>query len=411
MATAATANIYRYPNAYPYTPTDDDVLSAIPYLVSRRVTAYNDESGSNVDLTVSATRDVAVEAASNVAVYIGSNVGAFKLFETGLSNNTRVDKELMNVVNASDRTLIQSTQAVSIQAGDTQNTAYITGLTIRSSNNSQFIDTSQANGFVFGKTLQVSGNTFTSGNNITMGNIYGNNINVWADKETGGYNRVGYGLRINAQDQLEIVKYTRATSDGRSITKKVAVFGTNTSASYTSDTSYLVFDGITGVTLSNNGGAASNYVSQGIGVQYVGLTNQGSNLTFTTDSSLTSGKLNVGFSNVDTLPFKVCVNGEIYAQSDIIAFSDRRVKTNLQVIPDALSKVKSLNGYTFERSDMPEEKRRFAGVIAQEVLAVLPEVVHETTDGFYNVAYGNLASLLIEAIKELSAKVDNLVGA
>ena len=244
-----------------------------------------------------------------------------------------------------------------------------------------------------------------------MGNVYGNNLNVWADKSEGSpYDRVGYGMRINALDQLEIVKYTRVANGGPNITKKVAVFGTNTSATYSSDTSYLVFDGLTGITLSNNNGSSSNYIQNTLGVQYVGLANQGCNLAFTTDSNLESGRFNIGFSNLDALPFKLCVNGDIYARSDIIAFSDSRVKTNLQVIPDALEKVKSLNGYTFERLDMPE-KRRFAGVIAQEVRAVLPEVIHETNDGFYNVAYGNMISLLIEAIKELSGKVDKCLSA
>jgi hypothetical protein len=47
-------------------------------------------------------------------------------------------------------------------------------------------------------------------------------------------------------------------------------------------------------------------------------------------------------------------------------------------------------------------------VIAQEIEKVLPEVVHENTDGFKSVAYGNLVSLLIEGIKELSGEIENL---
>ena len=65
-----------------------------------------------------------------------------------------------------------------------------------------------------------------------------------------------------------------------------------------------------------------------------------------------------------------------------------------------------MRGVTFNRNDMPDYDRRYAGVIAQEVEAVLPEVVTTTENGTKTVAYGNLIGLIIEAIKELSEKID-----
>jgi len=103
------------------------------------------------------------------------------------------------------------------------------------------------------------------------------------------------------------------------------------------------------------------------------------------------------------------LTGAVYAGGEVTAFSDRRVKDNLQLIPDALAKVERLNGYTYTRSDLPEEEgKRHAGVIAQEVEEVLPEVVTTGEDGFKGVAYGNMVALLIESVKELSAKVRDL---
>ena len=96
----------------------------------------------------------------------------------------------------------------------------------------------------------------------------------------------------------------------------------------------------------------------------------------------------------------------IWAQTDIVAFSDERVKTKIQRIENALEKVMKLNGVTFERLDI-EENRRMAGVIAQEVERVLPEVVYENSDGMKSVAYGNLISLLIESVEELKLMIDN----
>jgi D-alanyl-D-alanine dipeptidase len=80
------------------------------------------------------------------------------------------------------------------------------------------------------------------------------------------------------------------------------------------------------------------------------------------------------------------------------------VKTNIELIPNALEKVEAIRGVTYTRTDAPHEGVRQAGVIAQEVEAVLPEVVKTNEDGMKSVAYGNLTALLIEAVKELSAQ-------
>ena len=103
--------------------------------------------------------------------------------------------------------------------------------------------------------------------------------------------------------------------------------------------------------------------------------------------------------------FSFRYGGHFYAQGNITAYSDARVKTNLEVIPNALEKVCKINGYTFDRTD---QDLRQAGVIAQELKEVLPEVVLGDEDVGYNVAYGNITALLIEAIKELKSEIEEL---
>ena len=92
---------------------------------------------------------------------------------------------------------------------------------------------------------------------------------------------------------------------------------------------------------------------------------------------------------------------------DIVAFSDVRKKKNIRKLTDALSKIKRINGYTYEFIDVINPRRN-AGVIAQEVQPVFPEVVYDNDDGTLSVAYGNMASLFVEAIKELEARVERL---
>jgi hypothetical protein len=124
--------------------------------------------------------------------------------------------------------------------------------------------------------------------------------------------------------------------------------------------------------------------------------------------------------------------GEIRATNNITAyFSDRRLKTNIQTIPDALAKVSQISGVTFINNSEAakygyDKSHTQVGVIAQEIEEVLPEIVvpapfdiGQNSDGteysisgenYKTVQYDKLVPLLIEAIKELKAEVDLLKG-
>jgi len=109
---------------------------------------------------------------------------------------------------------------------------------------------------------------------------------------------------------------------------------------------------------------------------------------------------------------------ELMARGDVTAYySDERLKDFHGTIPDALDKVNRVNGYLFTENELAKQlgynnDRVQAGVSAQEIEAVMPEVVKEApineekgTD-YKTVQYDRLVPLLIEAIKELSTKVD-----
>lgn len=90
---------------------------------------------------------------------------------------------------------------------------------------------------------------------------------------------------------------------------------------------------------------------------------------------------------------------------DVTAFSAAWFNTEVATISNALGLVNNLRGVSFKRID---SGNRGIGVIAQELAAVVPEAVQVNDDGLLSVAYGNLVGVLIEAVKELSGKVDRL---
>ena len=118
-------------------------------------------------------------------------------------------------------------------------------------------------------------------------------------------------------------------------------------------------------------------------------------------------KGDTGATGLDTNG-NLSINGSITATGDITAFSDRRLKSEIERIEGGLEKVSKINGYTYIQNN-----KRSTGCVAQEVMEVLPEAVLEVYNGtaeetLYTLAYGNLAGLFVEAIKELKGELDAL---
>lgn len=136
---------------------------------------------------------------------------------------------------------------------------------------------------------------------------------------------------------------------------------------------------------------------------------------YATITSVNSSSANVQHMSLGVGTTSTGVNGEIVATDNITAYySDERLKTRLGPIEDALGKVNQLSGFYHEANEVAEAlgytKRREVGVSAQEVQAVLPEVVAPAPidNQYMTVRYERIVPLLIEAIKELNNKVEEL---
>lgn len=132
-----------------------------------------------------------------------------------------------------------------------------------------------------------------------------------------------------------------------------------------------------------------------------------------TGTTTSTGTGSVVLSNAPTFSGTTTVatltaTGSISASGDVSAYSDARLKKDVVKIDSALAKVLAMKGVSFTRK---ADGSRSSGVIAQELEQIAPELVATDGDGVKSVAYGNLTAYLIEAVRELTARVAELEAA
>ena len=205
-------------------------------------------------------------------------------------------------------------------------------------------------------------------------------------------------------------KFNNVIKSNNDVTTSGQVEITNTTQSTSKDTGALVIDGGVGI-------EKDVYINGTLNCSTVAFGNI--QLAQTTDNTIdtSSGNLvldsatNVVEINAATnIGGDTAITGDLTVTGDITAFytSDERLKSNVTPIDDPLAKVLSISGNTYDWNEKSGKEGHDVGVIAQEVLKVLPEAVTTRDNGYLAVDYQRIVPLLVEAIKELSAKVERL---
>jgi UDP-3-O-[3-hydroxymyristoyl] glucosamine N-acyltransferase len=126
------------------------------------------------------------------------------------------------------------------------------------------------------------------------------------------------------------------------------------------------------------------------------------------------GCLKVGYTPVTTFNSNgatldisgICaISGDLRLVGNVISQSDRRIKTNINPIYNCLEKIDTISGYTYNRLDLDNEKH--IGLIAQEVEELFPELVTETNN-IKGINYQGFIAVLLNCIKELNKKIENI---
>ena len=166
----------------------------------------------------------------------------------------------------------------------------------------------------------------------------------------------------------------------------------------------LILDVTGDITLDANGG---DWAFDDNGTTIGAIVNSSTN--FVIKSAVSNSDLlfqgNDGGSIITALTLDMSEAGAATFNNNVTAFSDERLKDNIETLEDGLDKVEQLRGVTYTRDDREE-----IGVIAQEVEKILPEIVLTANDemGTKSVDYSRITAVLIEAVKELSARVKEL---
>lgn len=207
----------------------------------------------------------------------------------------------------------------------------------------------------------------------------------------------GFGTINNGSSTITT---TGAITGGSLVADNITIDGTEIDLS----SGNLTIDVAGDIALDCGGGDIN---LQDDGTQFGSLENDGTNFIVKSERSNADMlfKGNDGGSGITALTLDMSEAGAATFNNNVTAFSDERLKDNIETLEDGLDKVEQLRGVTYTR-----DGKENIGVIAQEVEKILPEIVLTADDemGTKSVDYSRITAVLIEAVKELSVRVKEL---
>jgi len=239
--------------------------------------------------------------------------------------------------------------------------------------------------------------------------------NDQVDIVTGGTGRLTIGTTLSASvdmllDSTGYLEIPNGTTNDRPTTSRQGMIRYNTSTNVAS------FEGYNGTTWQTFGGGVFGDKDNQTYVTCTQSEPGWSNGTGETTG--TTGQIRfvvgIGTPRIATLAGYFDNGRNLFVRQDIVAYqsSDTRQKDNVRLIENSIEKVKMLRGVEFDWNDKGPswvgDNRNDIGLLAQEVEAVIPQAVVDRDDGFKAVDYKKVIPLLVESIKELTARVEEL---
>ena len=350
---------------------------------------------------------LSVTGATTLA-YNGLNVGAGQLNCTGgnvsMSGNLTVtgtcttgNKTVNGTMNVTGLTTLAS-NGLNVGSGQLQ----VTGGNVTATGSITSVGLSAGAGTLYagGATtlagsLSVSGatNLASNGLNVGSGQLYVSSGNVY----------VANALSVGGTANLGAVSTGTVGCTGITCTTINTQGNTITSGSISSGAINTNGNALTSGSVSTGNIASSGYITA---TNYISIANTSPTM-YMNDTDYGQFSINcdggsIGFKGVaGGWLSRTDNNGDFFATSNVTAYSDAKLKENVETIREPMSLVRRMRGVFYDRIDSGAHG---VGVIAQEMREVLPQVVCES-DGTLSVAYGNIVGVLIEALKDIDARL------
>lgn len=416
MAAASVLKMPQYDIVYP--PSDG--VDMFPTMVTTNIASYMDSTGAVQNLSIGASSNLTATAVNTIFVQhgiddsvtfgsaTGSNVDDYLRIDHNFGRVNLRDVNGAGVTVDTKDTYIGSAHFVESPEFLTLSMPTLTaGMIVdppvaMQSTLAVALDTS------LNQNLFVTGDTGMGGRLVTYGGIFTPELALYKSTTLSGASQVGYTMKINANDQMELIKYTFFPGATEAVAKRVAVFG-NASLQSTD-----VSDNTYAASLISSSGAT--VVGGGTIGGIPGITDTGiSAFTIKTNNSMyTMNAVAIGTSNYDPT-IALTVAGSLVATTGVsspafLTTSDERLK-DLYLPLDGAAALSGIMGLSPLEYSWKSDDTHFkhAGFTAQNIGAQLPLAVKTTVAGDMTDALhiDNTAVLayLVAAVKELGARL------
>lgn len=341
----AATSVFTYPvvvNGVNYAETGT-VLTTFANVAASNLAAYTDVYGQIQNLTLGASANVVCEAKNLMNIYTSNGLS---MYTTTMSGSNRSDDLILNIARSVDTTT--TTFSSGLNGGPAHNLSFafsnysaFNTFSINTQNGGYDVLSTTKSSLLVDSPMNFNANVALLGNTISYGTFFASNVNVFRPTGLSGgtaASNVGFGFRVNASNQLELIKMVQY-GDATSNATRVAVFGVNDlKYGQTGDSAYQVFNALNGGVNSYSNGSlissfnkVTNYLylntpSNAVGVfnaspayplDVNGVIKTNSNVLFNGLQPLTNGTASIGSATNALSNVYIATGGGLYMGNSV----------------------------------------------------------------------------------------------
>jgi len=265
--------------------------------------------------------------------------------------------------------------------------------------------------------IKVTSTTLTATRTLTIAPNTMKRVHIIENATTGGQSiniSQGSGANVTIGNGDTKIVYLDGAGSGAAVVDAFVDLdlsgGTTKVGTLASNSGDIILDSANEIDLDTGSSAAIRLKNNGnVGGTISPTTALGIDIDVATQDKFFRITGNDGGSPITALSISMANAGAATFNNDVTAFSDKRLKTDIEPIANALEKVMQMQGVYYKRNDV-ENARKQIGVLAQDIEPVLPEVVLTADDEMEtkSVDYAKMTAVLIEAVKQLNIELTHL---